>query len=74
MIKFVYLNEANFYLDRFFKVLKVYYNDMRLKLNSDKTSILVISRPNHTAWKEETKAYDENVEIKPEKQKRYWTG
>ena len=36
--------EAYFYLDSFFKVLKIYYNDMRLKLNSEKASNLVISK------------------------------
>ena len=68
IIEFEDPSEANFYLDRFFKVLKVYYNDMKLKLNSDKTSLLVISRPNHTAWKDDIILIDDKETIKPERQ------
>ena len=36
--------QINFYVDRFMKILKVYYNVMRLMLNPDKTNKMVICK------------------------------
>ena len=38
-------SEASEYLDRYCKILKRYYTDMKLQLNPDKTTLLVFSKP-----------------------------
>ena len=44
MISFEDENEANHYLNRYFDILKHFYNLNQLKLNPEKTSILVIAK------------------------------
>ena len=63
MISFADPTEANKYIERFFSILKIYYNDMKLKMNSDKTSLLIISKPNLDKYKN-----DEEEVIKPKPQ------
>ena len=41
--------DVNNYIKTFLKVLTIYYNTMWLRINSDKTNILVISKPKHKA-------------------------
>ena len=45
--------EATFYIERFFKILRIYYNNSKLKINADKTSFLVLWNPKHKEIKEE---------------------
>ena len=46
IITFKEPKEANPYINTFFKVLKLYYSTMKLKINDEKTNLLVINRPN----------------------------
>ena len=59
VIEFNDPTDANFYLDRFLKVLKIYYNDNKLQINTDKTSLLVISKQKHNHIKEEIRIEDD---------------
>ena len=47
VISFENTDEINKYLSTFFKVLKLYYDTMKLKINSDKTNVLVVNKPKH---------------------------
>ena len=59
VIKFEDPSEATTYIDRFLKVLKIYYNNQTLKVNADITSLLVIAKPKHQDYKEEIRIEDE---------------
>ena len=68
VIEFKDPTDANFYLDRYMKVLQIFYNDSKLKINMDKTALLVISKPKHQAIKEEIRIEDELEVVKPKAQ------
>ena len=67
VIRFEDPTEVSHYLDRFMKILKVYYYD-KLCINADKTSLINVSRPGLSVWKDEVKIYDNNevIEAKPQ--------
>lgn len=46
MISFKEETEANHYINRFFDILRHYYNLNKLKLNPEKTSVLIVAKPN----------------------------
>ena len=68
VISFGDANEAEEYVQTYFEVLKIYYNDMKLKLNPEKTTLMVISRPNQKRIKENIKIVEEDEEIRPDPQ------
>ena len=61
-------DEINYYLDRYFKILKKYYNVMKLKLNPDKTNILTVSRKARRTETTDVKIVDEKDTILPKDQ------
>ena len=46
MIRFKEGIEANHYINRFFDILRHYYNLNKLKLNPEMTSVLIVLKPN----------------------------
>ena len=68
IIEFDDPTDANYYLDRYMKVLKIFYNHSKHKINTDKTALLVISKPKHKDIKEEIRIEDEVEEMKPKPQ------
>ena len=60
--------EANYYIDIFFKLLKIYYNYSKLKMNADKTSLIVIAKPKHDDVKEEIRIVGTLEAIRPKQQ------
>ena len=67
VLSFKIPEEAEGYLNLFFKVLEHYHKVMRLKLNPDKTNILMIGRPNKDKFKDIKLKNETNV-VKPKSQ------
>ena len=61
---------ANYYIHRYFQTLKIYYNLMKLKINADKTGILVIGRPCLDIYRDDIRIEDGPDIIKPKPQIR----
>ena len=61
-------DEANYYLNEFFQVLKIVYNSNKLQLNSNKTGLLCIARNQKREKKEDIYLYDlpKNIKCKPQ--------
>ena len=59
-------DDASEYLYEYFKLLKCFYNLQKLKLNSDKTNLMVLNRPklNHKAEKVQLKTNKETIKPK----------
>ena len=56
-------NKINFYLDRYFWIMMRYYKLMKLKLNSEKTIILTVSRKARIIETADVKIVDGNETI-----------
>ena len=63
-------SEVDEYLDNFFKVLTAYYNLSKLKLNEDKTALMISSKPKHREeYKDVTiKTNEDEDDVKQQKQ------
>lgn len=74
VISFTDPEEINYYLHRFFQIIKIYYNDMKLKINADKTNLLVIARPTTKTKTNDVQiiAYTETIKPKPEIKNLGW--
>ena len=70
VIAFKNPDEVTFNINRFFSVLKIYYNDMKLSLNPDKTNLLVISKPSLRQFTNDIRIEDDEEVIKPKQQIR----
>ena len=70
MVTFKESEEINYYIDRYFKVLKFYYNEMKLKLNPEKTNILIVSRRNRRQETDDIFLMDGNETVVPKNQNR----
>ena len=64
--------QINFYIERYMKILKIYYNIMRLKLNPKKTNILVVCKKRRRNKTEDIRIMDGTKEIKPKNQIRIY--
>ena len=60
--------DAQRYIEDFFQLLQIYYSDMRLALNTDKTTLMVVSRPNLSRYKHMIKLEDVKETIRPKAQ------
>ena len=58
------------YIDRFFKILKTYYNDQKQKINTDKTLLLVLAKPKHQDFKDEIRRKEETETVHQKQQIR----
>ena len=68
VLSFGKAEEAVEYLKTYFEVLKIYYHDMKLKLNPEKTTLMVVSRPNQQHMKEKIMIKEGEETIKPDPQ------
>ena len=68
IISFIDYTYANQYLNDLFQTLKAYYNSNRLCINSEKTSLVCIARPQMRQIKEEIYIKEEpkNIICKPQ--------
>ena len=67
-MSFSILEEANSYIDVYFKILTIFYNQNKLLLNPEKTNLLIIANPSVRNQKIEIKTDSETVT--PKKQIR----
>ena len=70
MVTFNESEEINHYIDRYFKVLKFYYNEIKLKVNSEKTNILLVLRRNRRQETDDIFLVDGNETLVPKNQIR----
>ena len=70
IISFKDSTEMNYYLDRYMQVLKTYYNQMKLKINSEKTNIMIVSRNQRKAETTDLRYEDEKEVVIPKAQIR----
>ena len=62
--------EINYYIDKFMMILKTYYNQMKLKINSDKTCIMIVSRNQRKHETVDIRYEDEKEVVIPKAQVR----
>ena len=63
LITFEEPTEIIHYINKFFKILKIFYNANQLQLNSDKTALLYISRPGKAHHKDDIYLEDDPINI-----------
>ena len=59
-------NEIQEYVDNYFEILKEYHNLQKLKLNEDKTMLMIACQPKHKAEAKAIEIKEEEYSIKPQ--------
>ena len=70
IVSFKESDEMNYYLDKYMEILKIYYNKMKLKINSEKTTLMIICRNQRRNETDDIRYEDEKETVIPKQQIR----